>query len=311
MKSFVALIVAVVSLCVALPSAMAQQPPVPQVDILKKTGAFALTGAKARITTGDDYYFVGPDDAREVLLAWNNPPESANGVLGMLFPAGVEPMDIDSWGVVLTFEEIGYVSDSDANTTDYTSMMVDMKRDAERRNVELERQGYAPVTLVGWADEPRYDADNHVLTWAKDLSFGGSEDHTLNYDIRVLGRRGVLVMQVVAPLNRLADVQGLAGGIRDMARFDEGSRYADHQPGVDPVAGVGLAGLIAGGAGVAVAKKVGILAVLGIILKKGFVFILAGAGALFAAVRRFLPGRNKTTTETRADDPEPGPPSGN
>lgn len=45
---------------------------------------------------------------------------------------------------------------------------------------------------MGWAEPPSYDAPAHKMYWAKDLLFSGNTEHTLNYNIRILGRRGVL-----------------------------------------------------------------------------------------------------------------------
>ena len=65
-------------------------------------------------------------------------------------------------------------------------------------NEEREKQGFERVTLIGWAEPPSYDAAAHKLYWAKELAFADNPDHTLNYNIRVLGRRGVLVLNAYA-----------------------------------------------------------------------------------------------------------------
>ena len=54
---------------------------------------------------------------------------------------------------------------------------------------------------------PSYDAAAHKLYWAKELMFGTDMDHTLNYNIRVLGRRGVLVLNAVAEMKQLAVIR--------------------------------------------------------------------------------------------------------
>lgn len=290
------------------PGARAQEPDAaaapPAVTVTHQSGTIALRKPKAHIETGEGYYFIGPGDARKVLLAWGNPPESAEGVLGMLFPTGSEPMDEASWGVVVSYDDIVYVSDDDARTTDYEQLLADIKRDQERRNPDLERQGYAPVHIAGWATAPRYDAGSHVLTWAKDLQFGDADLHTLNYDLRVLGRRGVLVLQVVSSMDDLARVEGVADEIRRTAAFDSGARYADFKAGSDKLAGIGIAGLIAGGVGVVAAKKVGIIGVILLFAKKGIVLIVAAVGGVVAAVKRRLGIKPKD--KPPGDDGNPG-----
>jgi uncharacterized membrane-anchored protein len=56
------------------------------------------------------------------------------------------------------------------------------------------------------------------------------------------------------------------------------------------MADYGLAGLVAAGAGVLVAKKLGFMAVILLFLKKGFaVLIAAGLGAIACFKRKFRP----------------------
>jgi uncharacterized membrane-anchored protein len=36
------------------------------------------------------------------------------------------------------------------------------------------------------------------MYWAKEINFGGDSENTLNYNIRVLGRKGVLLLNFIA-----------------------------------------------------------------------------------------------------------------
>jgi uncharacterized membrane-anchored protein len=69
-----------------------------------------------------------------------------------------------------------------------------MQESALKANEERQRQGFDALTLIGWAETPSYDSPAHKLYWAKELAFGSHAEHTLNYTIRVLGQRGVLVL---------------------------------------------------------------------------------------------------------------------
>ncbi|MFV0411154.1 MAG: DUF2167 domain-containing protein [Paracoccus sp. (in: a-proteobacteria)] len=99
----------------------------------------------------------------------------------------------------------------------------------------------------------------------------GSEHSTLNYNIRELGRRGVLVSNFIASTEQLDEIKAAAPDVMEMIAFNDGNRYSDYVPGVDTVAAVGIGGLIAG----KVAAKTGILLMLLVFLKKGaFLLIL-------------------------------------
>ncbi|WP_271066703.1 DUF2167 domain-containing protein [Caulobacter sp. NIBR1757] len=271
------------------PAAQAQPDVSWQDKISRQTGTVHLAAAGASLALGDDYYFIDADGARQVLVeGWGNPPDAAEGVLGMIFPTRFKPMDDASWGAVITFEETGWVSDKDAATTDYDKLLTELRRGEDDRNAEREKAGYPTVNLIGWAERPTYNDKSHVAIWARELSFNGGAKHGLNYDIRVLGRRGVLSLNVVSAMTDLTEIHGVAGEIANTAAFEQGAAYADYKPGVDKSAGYGIAGLIAAGAGVAAVKKLGLLGLILAFGKKFIVIIIAAFGGIAAWFRNLF-----------------------
>jgi uncharacterized membrane-anchored protein len=300
MRHILKLVLALAGFCIAVPAA-AQPQSVDQkarekqlVAILDSlhpvSGDVQVPQASAVLHLGKDYYYLPAEEARRVIVAgWGNPPETAEGVLGLGCPAGKTFVD-DVWGAVITYEPVGYVSDKDAASTDYSSLIEEMKAGTEAINEERTRQGYPAQHLVGWAQAPTYDARSHSLVWAKNVQFEGQTDNTLSYDVRLLGRKGVLSLNMITGISKLGDTRQSAAKFAGAAEFQAGSRYADYQAGTDKKADYGLAGLVAAGAGVAVAKKVGLI---GIILAFGkkFLFLILAFGAGIAAwVRRKLGG---------------------
>ena len=51
-----------------------------------------------------------------------------------------------------------------------------------------------------------FDSAQKKLYWAKELRFDGSPETTLNYNLRILGREGVLVLNAVAEVSQLSEV---------------------------------------------------------------------------------------------------------
>src|SRR5262245_66692803 len=141
--------------------------------------------------------------------SWGNPPGAADGVLGMLIPTASSPVSKGGWGIVITFDEDGYVNDSDAAKMDYGKLLKEMQDQAAEANEERRKQGFHAVRLVGWAEPPSYDSATHKMYWAKDPVFGDETDHTLNYSIRILGRRGVLVLNAVASMDQVGAIRGV------------------------------------------------------------------------------------------------------
>ena len=252
----------------------------------KQTGDIVIPGARATLHLGDRYYFLPAAEAKDVLTkVWGNPPSSGEGVLGLVFEKGASIYD-QVWSAVVTYEDTGYVSDKDAKTEDYDKVVESIRDSEPELNAERQKGGYPAIHLVGWAQQPSYDSASHSLIWARDVKFSDSPVDTLNYDVRLLGRKGVLSLNMISDMNHLADVRKAAADFGRAASFDTGARYADYDASVDKTAEFGLAGLVAAGAGVAVAKKLGLLAVL-----FGFgKWILAALAVAGATMRRWIAG---------------------
>lgn len=235
-------------------------------------GEVVLPGGVATLKIPNSFRYLGPKDAERVLVeAWGN-PEGA-GTLGMLFPADVSPVSDQSWGVVITYQEDGYVSDEDADSINYDDLLKDMKEGVAEENKERQKQGFQVVDIVGWAAKPRYDKETHKLYWAKELGFGAAKEHTLNYNIRVLGRKGVLVLNAVSAMSQLGTVEKEMQQVLAFTDFNAGYRYADYDSKTDKKAAYGIAALVAGG----VAAKAGLFT-------KLFALLLAGKKLIFIGV---------------------------
>lgn len=238
-------------------------------------GLVTLPNGKAVLNLGNKYRYLSPEDTRRVLEdAWGNP--DGQGTQGMILPAALSPLQEGGWGVIVEYDDSGHVNDSDATTIDYDDLLADMKKDMTETNAAREKAGAKPVHLVGWASKPYYDAAHNRLHWAKELRFGDAQQNTLNYNIRVLGREGVLVLNAVAGMDQLAAIRPALDGMLAVAEFTPGHRYADYNESTDRSSEYGLAALVAGG----VAAKAGWLAPVLLFLKKGFVLVLFGLAFL-------------------------------
>ena len=240
-----------------------------------KMGSVEVADGLATFALEDGWRWLDGDDASRVLTHWGNPVMHAP--LGMIFPE--ENSATDGWGVIIRFEEDGFVEDEDAQTIDYASLLIEMQQDTAEGSEQRVSAGYETVNLVGWAQDPHYDSQTNKLYWAKELQFGSEETSTLNYDVRALGRRGVMSMNAVAGMDQLTEVQGAMEDLIDQVDFNDGHRYGDFDPKMDRIAAYGIGALIAG----KLTAKTGLLKVLlGILIagKKFGVFILLGALAV-------------------------------
>jgi uncharacterized membrane-anchored protein len=202
----------------------------------------------------------------------------------MIVPAHSSVVGSNGWAIVISYAADGFVKDADADKINYDQLLQKMQKATKEGSAQRVKEGYPAIELVGWAEPPRYDKATHKMYWARDLRFGGEPSDTLNYNIRVLGRRGVLVLNAVAPMTALPAIQAQTPAIVKMADFTSGNRYADFNGSTDKVAAYGLAALVAGG----VAAKLGgfKLLIAGLLAAKKFIII--GAAAVATAFKRLF-----------------------
>lgn len=266
------------------------------VDSVKKaekweTGQIHLSGGKAEINVPKGFKFLNAEQSKYVLTdLWGNPPSVAEGILGMIFPANSDPFDSASYAFIVNFEDIGYVKDHDAEKINYDDLLKQIQKDEESSNPERIKNGYQPIHMVGWAQPPYYDKDNKVLHWAKELKFGEATPHTLNYEIRILGREGVLSMNAVCTMNELPLVKADIDKVLQMAKFTKGNAYSDFDPKIDKVAAWTIGGLIAG----KVLAKVGFFALIAKFGAAFWKFILLGLAAAGGFIRKLFTGKKAT-----------------
>jgi uncharacterized membrane-anchored protein len=242
-----------------------------------KQGNIPLGDNLATLKVIPEFRYLAPTDAKKIIVdLWRNPPNNAQGILGMIFPSDVNPTDETSWGVVITYNADGFVKDDDAAKINYKDVLDKLQKTTQDANAERTKQGYEPISILGWATQPHYDRTSHKFYWAKELQFGTSQNHTLNYDIRVLGRKGVLVLRAVASMADFQQIEARMPQVISMVEFNSGNRYADFTPGTDKVAEYGLAALVLGG----VAAKVGLFKGLIALLLAGKKFIILAVVAV-------------------------------
>jgi uncharacterized membrane-anchored protein len=257
-------------------------------------GDVKLKDGLATLKVPANFRYLDPDQTDTVLVQlWRNPPQQEK-TLGMLFPAEISLASAESWGIVITYDEDGYVEDDEAASINYNDLLKEMQEGTREANAERAKQGYEAVELIGWAAPPRYDKDAHKLYWAKELSFGGDPEHTLNYDIRALGRRGVLSLNAVAAMGQLQMIEKDMQQVLAFVEFNEGHRYSDYVAGVDKVAAYGIGALIAG----KVAAKAGLFKLLLLFLAKGWKLLIIAIPLIVVLVKKLLSGRRREETAT-------------
>lgn len=254
-----------------------------------------LNGDVAKIIIPEGYKFLDRDQAQRVLSdIWGNPYDDS--VMGLLLKEDESPVET-SYAIEISYSEEGYIEDDDAQDMDYDDLLSEMQSDVKESNPERSKLGYGTVDLIGWATKPYYDQDNKKLYWAKELLFEDEETSTLNYNIRVLGRKGFMNLNVIGDMDTLEDVENNLDPILGSVSFNTGYKYSEFDPDFDDVAAYGIGGLIAG----KILAKAGFFA----LILKFWKFIAIGGIALIAGVKKmFFGSKEQPVIEAHKDDSE-------
>jgi uncharacterized membrane-anchored protein len=264
--------------------AQAQQTPEQFLATLKQQhGTITLPSGIATLKLNEEFYYLDPKDTERLLTdGWGNPP--GHETLGMIIPKAVNPLTASGWGVIVSYKDDGHISDEDAAKIDYADLLKQMQEEDEEDNKERQKQGYAGLHLLGWAEQPHYDESSHKMYWARELKADDAEDSTLNYSIRVLGRKGVLELNAVASMADLPMIKQELPKVIAFTNFTEGNLYTDYNPGTDKLASYGLAALVGGG----LAAKAGLFAKIGIFLLAAKKFLIVVLVVIAGFVRKLF-----------------------
>jgi uncharacterized membrane-anchored protein len=253
-----------------------------------QSNTVSIANGIANLNLSNNFRYLNPEQSNYVLHdLWGNPPRA--DVLGMIFPANSGPFDDSTYAFIITFDADGYVKDNDADKINYDDMFKDIKAGETEANKERVKNGYEPIHMIGWAEQPYYDKQNKVLHWARELQFGSDSVNTLNYDVRVLGRTGILSLNAIATMNELALVKANIDEVLKIPEFTAGNKYTDFNSGTDKVAEYGIGALVAGG----ILAKTGFFAMIGKFLLVAWKFIVIGLVAIWGAIKKFFTGKSK------------------
>ncbi len=245
----------------------------------------------AEIDLPQDFGLVSKSKTEEFCKAEGN---STEGVLGMIVPKFAKEEKAPPYFVMCRFEDIGYVKDDDAGKLDAAELLKAFKEGNKEANEDRKREGITPFYVGDWSELPHYDKAKHQVVWGievKDEDAANAPVSAVNYNTRILGRRGVLSMNLVSDPATLEKNKKEVAKLLDRTTFVKGASYADYQPGKDKDSGLGITGLILGGGALAAAAKFGVLGglwkwAIGLLLvgKKFIILIVVGIGALIAKI---------------------------
>lgn len=232
-------------------------------------------GNLATVKVKPNYFFYEGAQARKLLERMENIPDGNE--------LGIIQSPDKVWFAIFQFEETGYIKDDDKDSLNASEMLKSIQEGTRAANEERKKRGWGTVDLVGWIQPPHYDAASHNLEW----SLKGKDDQGVfvaNHNTRLLGRRGVMKVQLVSGVEELSVATRDFNSMLSDYSFTPDNQYSAFRQG-DKIAEYGLGALVIGAGAAAVANK-GIFKS----LWKVIVAALIGLGGL---VKKLFDGRQK------------------
>jgi uncharacterized membrane-anchored protein len=243
---------------------------------------------QAKLDLPDGYGFVPTKEGAAVMEMLGN--QTDERFIGLIFPNGEA-----SWFVTIDYEPSGYIKDDDAKDWDADELLTSLKEGTEAANEHRRDIGVQEIEVTRWVEKPAYDAQTHRLVWSAEarLKSGEDEDPTVNYNTYVLGREGYVSLNLITSASTVEADKPAAHQLLAAVDFNAGKRYSDFNSSTDKVAAYGLAALVGGMA----AKKLGLLAAIGVFIAKFAKVFIVGAVALGAGIMKLLKGRKAAADE--------------
>lgn len=244
-----------------------------------RTGEIHFPVCHATLAVPEGFEFLGEEDACHLLVDyWDNQEERVkDGLLGILIPAGSQAFYQITVAYLVSYNNCGYIKDDDANSVDYTKMLKDIQKSEKEENEKLPEEDR--LSTLRWEYTPKYLNDCHVLVWAKRI--GSKNGESVNYDMRVLGKDGIVSLMAVIDAEDGPEVKQKEQSIINSLVYDKGFAYSDFDSSRDRVSDWTIGGLVAG----SILAKTGFFAKIGIFLLKFWkiiaVAVAGGLGAFF------------------------------
>ncbi|MFW5435373.1 DUF2167 domain-containing protein [Paenibacillus apiarius] len=266
----------------------------PELNWVEGAGqAIDIGEGLASFTLQEGMIFLNGKDAQTFITETGGKPSGEE--IGAVLPAAEDA----TWGVFIEYTDSGHIKDDEKDKIDADELLQSYKDGTEAANKELDPSAH--LFVDSWDIEPAYNEKTKRLTWSL-LAHNSSNEKIVNYNERLLTREGYISIVLVSnPEHLAADRVEMEKTVLSSFKVKEGKRYEDFDKSTDKVAEYGLTGLVLGGAGLAVAKKVGFLALILGLFKKFWIVVVA----VLAGLWRLITGKKKkdeTTVPPSGDD---------
>ncbi len=242
-------------------------------------------GDQATLHLPADMAYIPVKEATNLMALWGN--EVGAGFYGLV----IGTLKNSNWVMTVEHKAVGFVKDDDAKNWNADKLLQSIKDGTEEVNKRRIDQGLTALDVVGWIQDPKYDAAAHELVWSIKMTHRGEaagEPAVVNFNTYALGRDGYFELDLLTDEQSVETDKLAAVKVISAVDYKAGKKYSDYVAGSDHTAEYGLAALVAGVA----AKKLGILALGGLFFAKFAKLIFVGLAVAGGGVAKLF-GRGK------------------
>jgi len=175
--------------------------------------------------------------------------------LGVLVSDDVGPGN--EWYIVFVYSDDGFVKDDDRNNLDADAILSSRQEMQGQANGQRKQMGFEELDIVGWSVKPFYDPKSNNLTWGIRIRGKATNSESVNYESRLLGRKGYFSAVLVGEPQDMGKLVPIYDNLLKGFAYRNGQKYSEFREG-DKIAQYTLTTLAAGGI-LAIAAKTGLL----------------------------------------------------
>lgn len=208
------------------------------------------------------YFFIAKPEGARILRALGNTVRGSTFV-GLI----VSTKPNDQWIVVTSYVKEGYIRDDDAKEWNADELLQNIKAGTAEANKDRIARGFPELEVLSWVEKPAYDSATHRLVWsllAKQKGQPDTAEKAINYNTYALGRDGYFSLNLLTTSRHVDTEKSAAHVLLAALSYNKGKGYEDFNAATDHIAEYGIAALVGG----VVAKKLGLLALIGVFVAK-------------------------------------------
>jgi len=232
---------------------------------------------QATLKLPNHYMYIPTREGKDLMRALGNSMSAK--FVGLVMPTNQD----DLWIISIEYTKSGYIKDNDAKNWNSDQLLQGLKEGVVENNKERNASGFPTLDIIGWIQSPSYITATHQLIWSIHGKNSNGRDF-VNYNTYALGREGYFEFDLLTDLVSVEKNKQDSNKILSALNYDIGKRYHDYKKGGDRVAAYGLAALVTG----IVAKKLGLLALIGVFLIKIWKILIIACLAFLGGIKKFF-----------------------